>query len=318
LPSSAPPSSPRVWAAAACAPSWDLLLAARAIEGFALGGVPAVAMAYLAEEIPPERLGVSMGIYVAGTAFGGMMGRVGTGILTDYVSWRIALAVIGLTGLLAAAGFILLAPQSRNFARRPGFDPRYHAQAWLRHMRHPALPFLFAIGFLAMGAFVTIYNYAGFRLIAPPYRLDQTELGLIFTVYVFGIAASSAAGVLAGRIGRFKTLLGGIIVTALGAGLTAQHSLALMILGIVVLTIGFFTTHAVASGWVGRLATHTKGHASSLYLLAYYLGSSLAGSAGGWFWANGGWNSVVLFTIALLALAFAAALRIGAATRTSM
>jgi YNFM family putative membrane transporter len=53
-------------------------------------------------------------------------------------------------------------------------------------------------------------------------------------------------------------------------------------------------------------------------LLAYYLGSSLAGSAGGWFWANGGWNSVVLFTIALLALAFAAALRIGAATRTSM
>ncbi len=304
--------------AAACAPSWDLLLAARAFEGFALGGVPAVAMAYLAEEIPPDRLGVSMGIYVAGTAFGGMMGRVGTGILADHVSWRIALAAVGLAGLLAAAGFIVLAPRSQKFVRRPGFDPRYHAQAWFRHLRHPALPFLFAIGFLAMGAFVTIYNYAGFRLMAPPYRLDQTELGLIFAVYVFGIAASSLAGVLADRIGRAKTLLAGIILTALGAALTADENLAVLILGIVILTIGFFTTHAVASGWVGRLATHTKGHASSLYLLAYYLGSSLAGSAGGWFWTKGGWNSVVLFTLALLALAFAAALRIAAATRTSM
>jgi YNFM family putative membrane transporter len=303
---------------AAFSPSWDLLLAARAAEGFALGGVPAVAMAYLAEEIPADRLGVSMGIYVAGTAFGGMMGRVGTGILTEYVSWRIALAVIGLCGVLAAAGFMYLAPRSRNFVRRPGFDPRYHAQAWLRHMRHSALPFLFAIGFLAMGAFVTIYNYAGFRLMAPPYRLDQTELGLIFTVYVFGIAASSVAGVLAERIGRFKTLLGGIIITALGAGITAQHNLTLIILGIVILTIGFFTTHAVASGWVGRLATHSKGHASSLYLLAYYLGSSLAGSASGWFWAKGGWDSVVLFTLALLALGFIAALRIAAATRITM
>jgi YNFM family putative membrane transporter len=66
----------------------------------------------------------------------------------------------------------------------------------------------------------------------------------------------------------------------------------------------------VASGWVGRLAAGNKGHASSLYLLAYYIGSSLAGSAGGWFWAHGGWNGVVLFTLALLALAAAAALHI--------
>jgi YNFM family putative membrane transporter len=301
--------------AAALAPSWHLLLIARAAEGFVLGGVPAVAMAYLAEEIAPDQLGSAMGIYVAGTAFGGMIGRVGTGILAEYFSWRSALVGIGVTGLIAAAGFFILLPSSRNFVRRPGFEPRYHLQAWSKHLRHTALPFLFAIGFLAMGAFVTIYNYAGFRLMAPPYRLDQTELGLIFAVYVFGIAASSIAGAIVGRIGRFRTLLGGIIMTVLGVGLTAQQNLSILILGIIALTIGFFTTHSVASGWVGRLATHTKGHASSLYLLAYYLGSSVAGSAGGWFWGQGGWNAVVLFTLALLAISFAAALRIHLVTR---
>lgn len=296
--------------AAGLAPGWHLLLLARAAEGFVLGGVPAVAMAYLAEEIPPRMLGRAMGIYVAGTAFGGMSGRVGTGILAEFFSWRIALGLAGVSGLIAALGFIVLLPPSRNFVRRPGFEPRYHLAAWAGHLRHSALPMLFAIGFLAMGAFVTLYNYAGFRLMAPPYRLNQSELGLIFSVYVFGIAASWLAGGLADRIGRFTTLAGGICLTAFGIVLTLGPALPLIVLGIIGLTIGFFATHSVASGWVGRLAARNKGHASSLYLLAYYLGSSIAGSAGGWFWTQDGWDGVAMFTLVLLGLGFAAALRI--------
>jgi len=67
--------------AAALAPTWPLLLAARAAEGLLLGGVPAVAMTYLAEETDPADLAAAMGLYVAGTAFGGMAGRVGMGLL---------------------------------------------------------------------------------------------------------------------------------------------------------------------------------------------------------------------------------------------
>lgn len=175
--------------ATAFAPNWHLLLVIRALQGLVLGGVPAVAMAYLAEEIDPRGLGATMGLYVGGTAFGGMSGRVLTGIFAEYLTWRPALFIIGTIGLAAALGFIALLPPSRNFVRRPGFDPRFHAKAWLGHLRNPALPFIFAIAFLAMGSFVTIYNYAGFRLVAPPYGLNQTELGLIFTVYLFGIGA---------------------------------------------------------------------------------------------------------------------------------
>jgi hypothetical protein len=61
-------------------------------------------------------------------------------------------------------------------------------------------------------------------------------------------------------------------------------SLPVVAIGILLVTIGFFGAHAVASGWVGRLAGDAKGHASSLYLLSYYMGSSFVGSAGGWFW----------------------------------
>ncbi len=68
---------------AAVAPGWSWLLLARLVEGAVLGGVPAVAMAWLAEEMHPRDLGKAMGLYVAGTAFGGMMGRVAMGLLLD-------------------------------------------------------------------------------------------------------------------------------------------------------------------------------------------------------------------------------------------
>jgi YNFM family putative membrane transporter len=143
--------------------------------------------------------------------------------------------------------------------------------------------------------------------VAAPYDLNQTELGLIFTVYLFGIGASSIGGILGDRLGYFAVLLAGIVVTVAGSALTLFSSLPLIILGIVVLTSGFFMTHSVASGLVGKLAAGTKGHASSLYMLAYYLGSSVMGSAGGWFWAGEGWAAVVVFTLVMLGLALACA-----------
>ncbi|HET8613498.1 MAG TPA: MFS transporter [Sphingomonas sp.] len=301
--------------AAALLPGWRDLLAARAIEGLALGGVPAVAMAYLAEEIAPEGLGQAMGLYIGGTAFGGMMGRVGVGLLADVLSWRAALALVSGIDLAAAIGFVLLAPPSRHFVARRGFDARYHLAAWKRHLLDGRLALLFAVGFLVMGAFVTIYNYVGFRLLKPPFSLSQGELGLLFLVYLFGIVASSLAGTLADKIGRARVLAGGFVIAMAGAALTLAGSLPLLILGVAVLTVGFFATHSLASGWVGREARAAKGHASSLYLLAYYLGSSVAGSAGGWFWARGGWSWVVGFTLALLALGLIATTRLGRSER---
>ncbi|MDB5976721.1 MAG: hypothetical protein JWR07_3481 [Nevskia sp.] len=295
---------------AAVVPGWPALLLARTVEGLVLGGVPAVAMAYLAEEIHSRGLGLSMGLYVGGTAFGGMIGRVGMSVLGDFYSWRTALAVISIVDLAVAFGFLALLPASRNFVRRSGFNPAYHLRAWHGHLKHQGLPYLFMTAFLVMGVFVTIYNYAGFRLMAPRYGLSQTQIGLIFSAYLFGIAASSIAGGLADRLGRAPVLIGGVLTTALGVALTLQHSLACIIGGITILAIGFFIAHSVASGWVGRMAGGTKGHAASLYLLAYYLGSSLLGSCGGWFWEGGGWNAVAGFAMTLLAFALLIALRL--------
>jgi len=299
--------------AQAFVPDWHSLLVLRALEGIVLGGVPAVAMAYLAEEIHPKGLGLTMGLYVGGTAFGGMAGRVLSGIIAEYASWRWAVGIIGVIDLLMTFAFIMLLPPSRNFERQLKFDAGYHLQAWAGHLRHSGLPYVFMIGGLSMGAFVTIYNYASFRLVGAPYELNQTQLGAIFAVYLFGIVASSTAGAMVDRVGRGPVLITGLAIMLSGIAATLLHPLFWVIAGIALVTIGFFVSHSVASGWVGRMAANTKGHAASLYLLAYYTGSSIAGWVGGWFWAVEGWLAVAAFTGLLIACALAAAIHLARA-----
>jgi len=294
---------------AAVVPSWHALLVARALEGLVLGGVPAVAMAYLAEEIDPRHLGRTMGLYVAGTAFGGMMGRVGMGLLTEWVSWQFALGLLGGLCLLSAIGFLALLPRSRHFTPRPGLQMGYHLQAWGGHLRNRGLLRLFAVGFLLTSIFVTLFNYATFRLSGAPYLLSQTQISLLFLAFGFGIVSSSMAGRLADRLGRRPLLLVGFALMLAGVLLTLSPTLPVVFAGIVLVTTGFFIGHAVASSSVGPLAGVTKGHAASLYLLFYYLGSSVIGSVGGWFWQHGGWMAIVGLTSSLALLGMVLAYR---------
>ena len=301
--------------AAAAAPSWQALLILRALEGAALGGAPAVAMAYLAEEIEPAGLGSAMGLYIGGNALGGMAGRVVTGLLAEIFDWRIALAAIGALGLASAIGFLVLLPPSRNFTPRPPRRLAAHLAAWGRHLANPTLALTFLVGFLAMGGFVTTYNYVGFRLADPPFDLGQAAVGAIFVVYLSGILASPLAGRAADRFGRVPVIVAGTVLSALGLIVTLPASLLAVITGIALLTAGFFAAHAAASGWIGLLARTDVGHASSLYLLAYYLGSSVAGSLGGLPWTIGGWGAVVAFVALLHLAALVAALVLGRLVR---
>ena len=290
---------------AGVAPAWPLLLTFRALEGLALGGVPAVAMAYLAEEIDAAHLGKAIGLYIGGTAFGGMMGRVGMGLLLAVVSWRSAMVVMGGLDIIAAIGFFCLLPPSRYFAPGPGLSLADHLTLWGRHLRNGALLRLFAIGFILTSVFVGLFNYATFRLALPPFRLNASLISLIFLTYVLGMFGSSAGGGLADRFGRRAPLLAGLLLMVSGVLMTLGDNLVLTIAGISLVTVGFFIAHAVASAWVGRLAGDAKSHAASLYLLFYYLGSSVTGVAAGWAWQAGGWGAVVATTAALGAIGVA-------------
>ncbi|HEV2677908.1 MAG TPA: MFS transporter [Aliidongia sp.] len=295
--------------AAAFVGDFAQLLGLRLLMGIALSGVPSIAMAYLGEEIDPRSVGLAMGLFIGGSGFGGMVGRVVTGALTDYASWRVALVAIGASSLLATAAFWRALPESRHFTPRK-FHPWRLVTGLGEQFAVTGLPWLFAMAFLLMGSFVTLYNYVGFRLMAPPFSLSQTVTGSLFTVYLIGIWASAWIGGLADRFGRRRMLWITVLILLAGIEFTRSDSVAVIVLGIATVTFGFFGGHSIASSWISRRAGPSKAQASSLYLFFYYTGSALVGSYGGVVWSAAGWAGVANLTTALQVAALLVALRL--------
>ncbi|MDO8209677.1 MFS transporter [Conexibacter sp. CPCC 206217] len=281
--------------ACAAAPSFEALLALRALQGIALAGLPAVAMAYLAEEIHGSSLGLSIGLYIGGNAIGGMLGRLLTGVFADHGGWRVALLGVGGMALVCALTATKLLPASQHFHSRP-FQPGRLVRGMRVHLTEPGLLRLDAVGALLMATFAAVYNGLTFRLEDAPYGLSHAAVAAIFLVYPIGSFSSAWAGRLADRIGRRGVLPAAIVLAGAGLALTGAHALPLIVLGVATLTAGFFAGHSVASSWVGRRGSNHAGsaaQASALYLLAYYAGSSLGGIAAGAAWSGGQWTAVM-------------------------
>jgi MFS transporter, YNFM family, putative membrane transport protein len=293
---------------AAFAPDFPTFVALRALTGLALAGVPAVAMAYLAEDMDRSAIGLSMGLYIAGTTVGGMGGRLLVSPIAEFGGWRAGVGSIGAVAFVCAALFALVLPPQRVAALKAEALPTLPALR--RHLGDPGLRALYALAFLVMGAFVTTYNYIGFRLASPPFSLSQTAIGFVFVIYLVGVVVSSLAGLFAERFGRRRAIGPAIALMPLGALITLSGELPLVILGVGLITAGFFSGHSIASSWIGLRAETARAQASALYLFFYYLGSSVAGTLGGWVLAHGGWPGVVAFVAALALCALGVALRL--------
>ena len=296
----------------AVAPSWWLLLVLRGAQGFALAGLSAVGVAYLREELHPSVSSRAIGLFVSGNAVGGLTGRLLGGFLTDLAGWRVALGGVAVLGVGCAVAVRLLLPPARRFVpvRREGPLLRQLGAAFT----DPALLALYGVAALLMGGFVAVYNAGTFRLEAEPYALSPAVASLVFLAYLLGSASSPTAGWLADRAGRRVVVPVSIGVMVGGIALTLLGPLWCFVLGLCVMTVGFFAAHGVASGWVAARAAlggRPVGQAASLYSFWYYVGSSVGGTLAGRAWQGAGWSAVVALAGGLAVATLALSLALG-------
>lgn len=294
----------------ALAPTWWLLLVLRGAQGFALAGLPAVGVAYLREELHGSVSSRAIGLFIAGNAIGGLTGRLVGGALTDLGGWRTALAGVAVLGVGCAVVVRVLLPAPRRFVpiERRGSLPRQLGAAFT----DPALLMLYGVAAFLMAGFVAIYNAGIFRLEAAPYLLSPAVASLVFLAYLLGSASSPTASWLAERSSRRLVVPVSVAIMGVGVALTLLGPLWCFVLGLCVLTIGFFSAHAVASGWVAdraALGGRPVGQAASLYAFWYYVGASIGGTLAGRAWQQVGWSAVVLlvggFVLVTLVLSLA-------------
>ncbi|STC69051.1 MFS transporter [Corynebacterium pilosum] len=279
------------------------LIALRALQGALVAGTPAVAMAWLSEEIHADDLPGAMGLYIAGNTVGGLTGRLIPAGLLEFTTWRWALMGTGIVALVFAIIMALLLPRQRNFTPK-SISLLGELRAMVGHLRNPLLVTLFLTAFLGMGTFVSLYNFFGFRMV-DHFGLAPSLVGLVFVMYLSGTVSSAQAGNLINRYGRSAVILASAALMLCGALACISNSLWVAIAGLFVFTASFFAMHSTASGWVGATATTNRAEASSMYTFSYYAGSSLVGAATGWVFERASWPEFVGTLAAILVVLLA-------------
>jgi MFS transporter, YNFM family, putative membrane transport protein len=81
------------------------------------------------------------------------------------------------------------------------------------------------------------------------------------------------------------------------------NQLTPVLIGLALIALGTFFTQAVATGYVGRAASETKGVASGLYLAWYFLGGLFGSAFLGQLFDRVGWTACLIgIGTALLAI----------------
>lgn len=296
---------------AATATSLGQLIFWRFLQGVTVPGIIAVVITYIGEEWPPEQVALVMSFYVSGTALGGFIGRVSSGILADRFSWRVSFLVLGAASLLGAAAVAAWLP--RGTRRLPGSAEKraelgflYQVQGLLRNRRLVAT---YAVGFNVLFSLVGVFTWITFYLAAPPFSLSTTALSSLFFVYLVGLVVTPAAGYVITKAGLRAGIAGAILCSMTGVLLTLKPSLWVVIAGLALLSSGVFIAQTASSSHL-RVAAPPGARvtAAGLYITCYYLGGAAAGVLPGAFWAIGGWPACVGFIVAMQALGLMIAL----------
>jgi MFS transporter, YNFM family, putative membrane transport protein len=295
---------------AATSTSLTQLVFWRFLQGITVPGIIAVVITYIGEEWPPDRVALIMSFYVSGTALGGFIGRLTSGIIADHFNWRASFVALGMASLAGAAAIALWLPHG---TRRPPqttqqADQRfiYQVQGLLRSRRLIAT---YAVGFNVLFSMVGVFTWITFYLSAPPFRLSTTALSSLFFVYLIGLVVTPAAGYLITRVGLRAGIAGAILCSIAGVLLTLERSLPLVIAGLTLLSSGVFISQTASSSHL-RVASPSGARVTSagLYITCYYLGGATAGVLPGAFWAIGGWPACVAFITLMQVVALVIAL----------
>ncbi|WP_346836637.1 MFS transporter [Microbulbifer sp. SAOS-129_SWC] len=285
------------------------LLVLRALQGWMLGGLPAIAIAYMGDEFSPRALTLAVGLYIGGNTLGGISGRLIGGFVGDWLGWHGAFVVMTVTSALCVAAFVILLPRSRRFTGRP-LNLRAMSGAIFAHLQNPELLTAYLIGGLNFFIFINQYSYITFVLADPPYSLPASMLGMLFLTYLSGTFGSAISGKIADHLPQPRIMGLGILVFICGSLVTLNESLWVIVAGFLLSSFGFFLCHSTASSWVSRRARTAKASASSLYLVFYYLGASTGGFYLHIFWSSRHWPGVVLGSVLVLLVTLGLAIRL--------
>ncbi|PTA93418.1 MFS transporter [Kosakonia sp. H7A] len=266
-----------------------------------------------AASIASEReRGRVVGAAQGGVFIGLLLARIFAGVISDLAGWR---AVYGVSALLMMMLLLLLRQ------RLPIMRASAVSESWFRLMSSMlvllctdrVLQIRGVLALLMFAAFNIFWSAMVLPLRAAPFGFSHTAIGLFALAGVAGALAAAKAGKEADRGNAQRTSLLSLLLLLLAWWPLSrlEHSLVLLILGIVLLDFGGQALHVTNQSLLLRTNVAQHGRLVALYMLFYATGSGLGAMATTVIYAGFGWQGVCLLgaTVSLLALIFWATTR---------
>jgi YNFM family putative membrane transporter len=227
-----------------------------------------------------------------------MIGRFMTGFIAEQASWQMSLYILSIFGSVMFIVLLLMLPKSRNFVPTDTTFVK-DIEGIIFHLKNPALLIVFGLGIVLQLSFTGVWTYLPFHLIEAPYSLSLETISYLYLAYGFGVVGAPIAGWLSGKFGLRKVRLVGVVLLVVGIGMAAFSSLIIIIIGLCIVCLGFFTAHSLTAASVSKEATHHKGSAASLYLVSYYIGVAMGSTLLSPLYDLLGWEGLIAFTAVL-------------------
>lgn len=295
------------WAAVAMYPVLFVLLGLCSVTAMVL--VPWGAD--LAEESARGRV---VGTIMTGLILGTLLCRTVAGALAQLASWRFVYGTAAVLMALCVAALYWALP-SGLATRQP---QRTQNDGYLRLLgslpkillRTPGVGERCLYGALGFGAFSAFWAVLPLHLEARPFSFGPAEIGLFALLGGAGVLGASAAGRLADRGFQTPTTMAAFAtVVATFAVLGAwPRSLALLIVGTVVLDMGIQVAHITNQSVIYAGNPTMRSRITTAYMVMYFVGGTLGSAMAASVWGQGGsWGAICVFGAGTGACALAVA-----------
>ncbi len=290
--------------AAAVSPSVGTLIAA----SFGLGivsCVPQQLVPFAAVMSKPSERGRNVGTVVSGIMVGILLGRTIAGVVGETLGWR---AVYGVEAAFmipvwfAAAALLPQGVPSTNLSY-----PRLLASLWPLMRDNAPIRQSMIVQALLWACFNAFWVNLAALLAHGPWQLNSAWAGGFGIIGAAGALAASLGGRATDRLGS-RSVIGasiGIVTLAYLLLSGAQTSMALLVLGVIVLDIG--VQSGLVSNQTRAFAVDPKaqGRINSLYMTATFFGGAVGAAVSGWLMTRYGWSGIVVFGVVLGLIALA-------------
>jgi predicted MFS family arabinose efflux permease len=253
----------------------------------------------------PHERGRNVGTVASGIMIGILVGRTVAGVVGQAYGWR---AVYGVeAALMVPAAIVALSLLPKGVASTNLSYGRLLASLWPLVRDNRPLRESMIVQALLWACFNAFWVNLAALLANGPWHLGSAWAGGFGIIGAAGAFAASLGGRISDRKGT-RYVIGASIATVTVAYLLlfgANASLALLVIGVIVLDIG--VQAGLVSNQTRAFAVDPKaqGRINSLYMTATFVGGAFGTVVSGWLMSRFGWNGVVALGVVLGALAAA-------------